>query len=121
MKILQDSRTSVDAGLLEEFDREIWATVPHLEGGKVSKTTPLVDLTQMITQSAKDVFGLDLSKTQLRVFGKVEAELPGGSVKMRPAVQIVRSAIASGKLRRGQTVFDFSPDGRIARVVGFRG
>ena len=108
MKILQDSKQTptIDAELLEMFDRQIWDKVPHEEGGRVARVTQLVDLTQALRQSASEEYGFDLSKTHFRVYGKVEAELPGGSVKMRPAVQIVRNAIATGKLRRGQVVFE---------------
>ena len=108
MNTLQDSGqpSSVDQGLLDDFDREIWRNVPHEEGGRIVRSSPLVDITQSIKDCAKEEYDLDLSSGEFVVFGKFEAELMGGSVKMRPAVQIIRHAIASGKLRRGQVVFE---------------
>jgi cysteine synthase/rhodanese-related sulfurtransferase len=107
MKILQDStQASVDRDLLEAFDREIWRKVPHEQDGRIVNGSPLVELTQALKDGAKEEYGLDFSNNGFAVFGKFEAELPGGSVKMRPAVQIARDAIASGKLRRGQVVFE---------------
>ncbi len=96
----------VDQKLLEDFEREIWQNVPHEEEGKVVRVSPLIELTQLLKEAAKEEYGLELPAGGLRVFGKLEAELPGGSVKMRPAAQIVREAIASGRLRRDQVVFE---------------
>ncbi|MDA4131967.1 MAG: pyridoxal-phosphate dependent enzyme [Thaumarchaeota archaeon] len=108
MKILQDSTSasSFDGDLLEAFDREIWRKVPHEQDGRVVNGSPLVDLTQVLKDAAKEVYGLDFSNDGSAVFGKLEARLPGGSVKTRPAVQIVRDAIASGRLTKGQVVFE---------------
>ena len=108
MKILQDTAHAppVDQKLLEDFEREIWSMVPHEEGDKVVKVSPLVELTQVLKEVAREEYGLDLPASGLRVFGKLEAALPGGSVKMRPAAQIIREAIASGRLRRGQVIFE---------------
>jgi cysteine synthase len=50
---------------------------------------------------------LDLAdKKDLRVFGKFDSNLLAGSIKVRPAVNIVHDAIATGKLRRGQAIFE---------------
>jgi cysteine synthase len=105
---LQDSTEAgtADRALLEDFEREIWMKVPHVEGGKVVNGSPLVELTQALRDCAREEFGLDLSKSKFMVFGKLDASLPGGSVKMRPAVQIVHEAISSGRLRRGQILFE---------------
>jgi cysteine synthase/rhodanese-related sulfurtransferase len=108
MKILQDSAQapSVDQELLADFDRTIWQRVPHREDGHLVNGSQLVDLTQVLKDCATEEYGLDLSSSAFTVFGKFEAELPGGSVKMRPAAQILRDAIASGRLRRGQVIFE---------------
>ncbi len=105
---MQDSSSvpPVDRSLLDDFDRMVWKNVPHEEGGRVVSPSPLVDLTQTLREAAEEEYGLDLRGTDLAVFGKFESELPGGSVKTRPAVGIIRDAISSGKLRRGQTVFE---------------
>jgi cysteine synthase A len=105
---LQDSSTahSIDQGLLDDFDRMVGSDVPHEEEGRIVRASPLADLTQAVREAAREEYGLDLGGDDLVVFGKFEGELPGGSVKMRPAVAIIRDAIASGRLRRGQTVFE---------------
>ena len=99
-----------DGPLLVEFEREVWGRVPHLEetaaGPKVVNPTPLVELTQAVKECAKNVYGLDLGDKELAVFGKLESKVPGGSIKARPAVEIIHEAIATGKLRRGQTIFE---------------
>ncbi len=96
----------MDAELLHEFETRIWANVPHLERGKVVGASQMLDLTQVLREGAKSVFGLDLPGGELYVLGKLEANLPGGSVKMRPAAEIMRSAIASGRLTRNTLVFE---------------
>lgn len=68
--------------------------------------SPLIELTQALKDCAVKEYGIDLSRSPFTVFGKLEAKLPGGSVKTRPAVQILRDAIASGRLRPGQVVFE---------------
>jgi len=108
MKILQDSTKAptVDRDLLEAFDREIGGKVPHERDGMIVNGSPVVELTQALKDGAKEEYGFDFSNNGFTVFGKLEAKLPGGSVKMRPAVEIVRDAIASGRLRKGQVVFE---------------
>ncbi|MDE1857456.1 MAG: pyridoxal-phosphate dependent enzyme [Thaumarchaeota archaeon] len=98
--------TAADGQLLETFDSQIWARVPHLEGGKVANPTPLVEVTQELVECARDEYGLDLPREGVRVYAKLDSKIAGGSVKVRPAVTIVRDAISSGKLARGQTVFE---------------
>lgn len=58
--------------------------------------TPLVELTQM---------GRGLSP-QTRLFAKLEGFNPGGSVKDRPAVWMVRDGLQTGRLRPGKTILD---------------
>lgn len=100
---------NIDGSLLEHFEREIWSKIPHLEkpgGAKVVNATPLKDITADLKECAKSAFGLDLADKDLRVFGKFDSKLLAGSIKVRPAVQIIHDAIATGKLRRGQAVFE---------------
>ncbi len=52
------------------------------------------------------MFSLDLADKNLRVFGKFDSKLLAGSIKVRPAVEIIHDAIATGKLKRGQTIFE---------------
>jgi cysteine synthase len=95
-----------DGPLLEHFRNEIWSKVPHLEGEKVVNATPLKDITEDLKECAKSVFNTDLADKNLRIFGKFESKVLGGSIKSRPAMQIIHDAIATGKLRHGQTIFE---------------
>lgn len=58
--------------------------------------TPLVDVTHLAE---------DLSP-RVRILAKLEGFNPGGSVKDRPAVWMVRDGIRSGKLKPGKTIID---------------
>jgi cysteine synthase len=113
-------RAGVDSDLLRAFEKEILGKVPHLDGGKVVNPTPLVDLTQAMRDCAREEYGLDLSRKDFTVFGKLEAPLLGGSVKSRPAVQIVHEAIKSGRLRRGMVVFE-ATSGNFGIALGLLG
>jgi cysteine synthase/rhodanese-related sulfurtransferase len=103
-----DKGGNIDSALLEHFEREIWNKVPHIEKpeGKVVNATPLIDITEVLKECARKEYGLDLTDKDLQVFGKFDSNLLAGSIKVRPAVHIVRDAIATGKLRRGQTIFE---------------
>jgi cysteine synthase/rhodanese-related sulfurtransferase len=108
---LDKDGSKVDTALLENFRQEILNKVPHAEekaaGTKVIvNPTPLIDITQDFRDCAKKEFGLDLSDKDLQIFGKFDSDLLAGSIKVRPAVNIIHDAIATGKLRRGQTVFE---------------
>jgi cysteine synthase/rhodanese-related sulfurtransferase len=95
--------------MLEHFHREIWSKVPHLEKpdeARVVNATPLIDITEALKECARNEYGLDLADKELRVFGKFDSDLLTGSIKVRPAVQILHDAIATGKLRRGQPIFE---------------
>ncbi|HEV2193786.1 MAG TPA: pyridoxal-phosphate dependent enzyme [Nitrosopumilaceae archaeon] len=101
--------SNIDSVLLEHFEREIWSKVPHLEkpdGVKVVNATPLIDITKDLKECAKKEYGLDLTNTDLQVFGKFDSSLLAGSIKVRPAVHIVHDAILTGKLKHGQTIFE---------------
>ena len=99
---------NIDTGLLEQFEQEIWNKIPHLEkqGTRVLNATPLIDITTHLKECAKKEFNLDLTNSDLQVFGKFDSSLLAGSIKVRPAVHIIHDAIATGKLRRGQTIFE---------------
>ena len=100
----------VDLALLRNFEESIGAKVPHVEkqgsGGRVLNATPLVDLTSLLKECARAVYGVDLSGKEFKVFGKLESKILSGSVKVRPMVQIVEDAIRGGRLRSGQPVFE---------------
>jgi cysteine synthase/rhodanese-related sulfurtransferase len=96
--------------LQRRFTAEIKSKVPHLRevsaGVVVVNATPLVDITNEVIECAKAEFSLDLSVKDVRVFGKLDSEIYGGSIKVRPAVGIIEDAIASGKLEYGKKVFE---------------
>ena len=104
------SENTVDNALLERFDQEIWSKVPHLEEKdgetKVVNATPLVDLTADFKECAKSVFKINLDDTELKVYGKQDSTLLTGSIKVRPAANIIHDAIVTGKLKSGQTVIE---------------
>ena len=102
----QSKASNIDDSLLSHFEREVWNKVPHQEEKTIVNATPLTDITGDLKECAKTVFGIDLADKALKVFGKFDSDLLAGSIKVRPAVQIIHDAIATGKLRRGQTVFE---------------
>ena len=50
--------------------------------------------------------GLDASLPGVQIWGKLEFANPGGSVKDRPALNLLRSARADGRLRPGMSIID---------------
>ena len=100
------SGTGADQELLERFEREILGQMPHARDGRIVNATPLVDLTADLRRCAKELYKLDISNLDLRVYGKFDAGLPGGSIKARPAVHIAHEAIRTGKLAGGQTIIE---------------
>src|SRR5436309_1425287 len=100
----------IDEALLKRFRSEIRNRVPsvfEIDRKKVIiNPTPLEDLTVPVVESARVEYGLEIPATNVKVFGKFDSKITGGSVKVRPAVEIIEDAIASGKLRTGQTVFE---------------
>lgn len=96
---------SVDGGLLRKFGEEVLSRLPHVEGGKVVNPTPLVDVTDALLECAREEYGLNLRR-EARVFAKFDSKIDGGSVKVRPAASIIGEAIAAGRLKEGQTVFE---------------
>jgi cysteine synthase len=102
----QIQSSNVDEDLLRRFDREILSKTPHIEANQIANATPLVDITDTLVECARIEYGLTISKKTARVFAKFDSQIFGGSVKVRPAVEIIRNAIATGKLRTGQKVFE---------------
>ena len=98
--------SSVDTALLEKFEQEIWNKIPHLEGDKVVNATPLVDLTDDLKECSKSLYKFDITNENLKVYGKFDANLVSGSIKVRPAVHIMHDAIKTGKLKSGQTIIE---------------
>ena len=108
-----------DKDLLERFEADVSARVPHVESGKVVNPTPLVDVTAALRECARDEYGLHLSEP-FKVYAKFDSKIIGGSVKVRPAVRIVGEALASGRLRRGRTVFE-PTSGNVGLALGMLG
>ena len=102
----QNQENNIDKVLLERFEEEIWSKVPHLEnnkeGAKIVNATPLVDITDDFKECAKKIYNLELSNSELQVYGKLDSTLPTGSIKMRPAANIIHDAIMTGKIKSGQ-------------------
>ncbi len=57
-------------------------------------------------ECAKNVYNLNLSNTDLKVFGKFDSNLLTGSIKVRPTVHIIHNAIVTGNLKNGQTIIE---------------
>lgn len=95
-----------DEALLRSFEGLALATPSLQSDGTVANPTPIQDLTEAVVEAAVSEYGVDLSGKDLKIIGKLDSQIPGGSVKVRPAVQILRDAIARGELRRGQVVFE---------------
>jgi len=104
------AKLPVDEALLRLFQSEIASKVPHLverNGSKVFvNSTPLENLTDPLVECARVEYGLEMPAKNIKVLGKFDSKITGGSIKVRPAVEIIGEAIASGKLRTGQTVFE---------------
>jgi cysteine synthase len=116
---LQDSNKT-DSALLADFQKEILSKVPHIEQSKVVNATRMADVTADFKQCAKTVFGVDLVDKDLCVFAKFDSNLLGGSIKARPAINILHDAIATGKLKRGQTIFE-ATSGNFGIALGLIG
>ncbi len=111
--------TSNDRSLLERFDSEIWTKIPHPDTKGISNPTPLEDVTATLIQCAKEEYGMSLHPGAI-VYAKLDSKISGGSVKVRPAVAIIRDAIKSGKLKSGQTVFE-ATSGNFGLALGSLG
>ena len=109
-----------DEDLLRRFDKEIWSKTPHSEEGRVTNPTPLVDITDALAECARIDYGLTIAKDSVRVLAKFDSQIFGGSVKVRPAVEIVRDAIATGKVRTGQKIFE-ATSGNFGLALGLLG
>ena len=96
----------IDKLLLEKFEHHIWSKIPHLEEGRVVNATPLIDLTDDLKECAKSIYKFDISDLNLKVYGKFDANLVSGSIKVRPAIHIIHDAIKTGKLKSGQTIIE---------------
>ncbi len=99
-----------DNALMEKFEQEVWSKVPHREekDGKVEivNATPLRDLTEDLKECAKTVYDVDISEKDFKVYGKFDGTLLTGSIKVRPAVNIIHDAITTGKITSGTTVIE---------------
>src|SRR3989441_6966568 len=98
-----------DPILLAKFNTEIKSKVPHWqegpEGSFVQNPTPLTDVTSDLVECARTDYDLVLSG-KIKVYGKLDSQIYGGSVKVRPMAQIIEQAIRTGRLRTGQIIFE---------------
>ena len=104
--MVENLSNNIDNTLLQKFEQEIWSKIPHLEGDKVVNATPLIDLTGDLKECAKNLYKLDISDLDLKVYGKFDANLVSGSIKIRPAIHIMHDAIKTGKLKSNQTIIE---------------
>src|SRR5205814_8373306 len=104
------AQSRVDEARLKRFRSEIKRKGPAVFAKNGKKTivnpTPLDDLPAPLIECARVEYGLEVVAQSIKGFGKFDSKIPGGSVKVRPAIEIIEDAIASGKLRTGQTVFE---------------
>jgi cysteine synthase A len=102
------SSSLYDEELLRSFEEHIGSKVPRKDPitNQILNPTPLIDITDSLLDCCRTALNLRVSSQDVRIFGKLDSEIYGGSVKIRPAVEIIRDAIRSGKLRRGQAVFE---------------
>ena len=114
----------VDEALLKRFNDEIKSKSPHATQGstgtRIINATPLVDLTETLLECGRSKYGMELPHGNSRIFGKFDSEIIGGSVKVRPAIEIIEQAIATGKLKRGQTIFE-ATSGNFGIALGMLG
>ena len=91
---------NIDTALLEKFEKEILTQVPHRKekDGKIEvvNATPLIDLTDDLKECAKTVYDVDISSKDFKIYGKFDGTLLTGSIKLRPAINIIHDAIATG-------------------------
>jgi cysteine synthase A len=108
----------------EQFVAEIKTKVPHLQEKSsapiIVNPTPLVEITRLLQECARVEYGLELPVKNARVYGKFDSEIFGGSIKVRPAVQIIEEAIASGTLKDGQVIFE-ATSGNFGVALGMLG
>jgi len=112
--------SNLDRDLLRRFDEEIWIKTPHVESDHIANSTPLVDITDALSECARIEYGLTVSKETSRVFAKFDSQIFGGSVKVRPAVEIIRDAICTGRIRTGQKIFE-ATSGNFGLALGMLG
>jgi cysteine synthase len=114
-------QTVTQADLRRRFAAEIKSRVPHWQespsGPIIVNATPMIDISGPVIECAKTEFGLDLSSKKATVLGKFDSEIYGGSVKVRPAVQIIDQAIASGKLGTEKVIFE-ATSGNFGMALG---
>lgn len=113
-----------DTELLRRFSSEIRGKVPHWDYASGTPTiinpTPLVNVTGVLIDCARTEFNLQLPTEGVKVLAKMDSRIFGGSVKVRPAVRIIEDAIAAGRLKRGQVVFE-ATSGNFGLALGLLG
>ncbi len=109
---------------MKRFRDEIKSKSPHAAQGstgpRIINPTPLVDLTETLLECGRGKYGMELPHGNSRIFGKFDSEIIGGSVKVRPAIEIIEQAIATGELKHGQTIFE-ATSGNFGIALGLLG
>ncbi|HLI45897.1 MAG TPA: pyridoxal-phosphate dependent enzyme, partial [Geobacterales bacterium] len=100
------SSTILGSGLLDNFLNRLAREMPRFDGNTIINATPLIDLTEFIAECAREELKMSIDPRQIRIFGKFESRLPGGSVKSRAAFYIIKDAIERGILKEGSIVFE---------------
>src|SRR5438128_5475324 len=98
-----------DQNLLAKFNSQIKSKVPHWEeganGSSIQNPTPVTDLTNDLIVCARTEYGLELPG-KVRIFGKLDSQIYGGAVKVRPMLLIIEVAIKTGHQGKAQVIFD---------------
>jgi cystathionine beta-synthase len=100
-----------DAGLpVVLFADEPVVVAPGIETWPVADPGPLMDVSESLTDLIGNTPLVRLSRTgrhlRCHLLAKLEYLNPGGSVKDRPALAMIRAAETEGLLRRGSTIVE---------------
>jgi len=98
----------LDSLFAKRFQDEVASQIPHLNprSNSIEKATPLLDITSIIAEFTNAYVDMAKLPGDVRIFGKFDSKIFGGSVKVRSAVQIVGDAISTGVLTPDKTIFE---------------
>jgi hypothetical protein len=107
----QIARRIHDAGLpVVLFDDEPLVAAPGVETWPLTDPGPPMDVSESLIDLIGDTPLVRLNRTgrhlRCHLLAKLEYLNPGGSVKDRPALAMIRAAEAEGLLRRGSTIVE---------------
>lgn len=81
---------------------------PLLEGPSLKKTPAANGILEAIGLTPLICLTRYLDRNDVTLYAKLESQNPGGSAKDRPASQMLREAITSGKVNAGTTIIESS-------------